>query len=184
MSGHNKWSQIKNKKGAEDAKRSKLFSILVRTITMEAKKSGGNRESPSLKSAILRAKDANMPADNIERAIQRGFGSEAENYEEVIYEAYGPSGIALVITGVTDNKNRTTPEIKHILSDGGGNLASQGATLWAFNKNETGEYQAQTTIPLQPEEQEKIIDLIQELENHGDINSVYHNANLIEEGEG
>lgn len=181
MSGHNKWSQIKNKKGAEDAKRSKLFSILVRTITMEAKKSSGNREAPGLKSAILRAKEANMPADNIERAVLRGFGGDSENFEEVFYEAYGPAGVALIITGVTDNKNRTTPEVKHILVNHGGTLASQGATIWAFNKQENGEYRAQTSIPLQAEEQERVFNLIQDLESYEDINSVFHNADLTNE---
>ena len=176
MSGHNKWSQIKNKKGAEDAKRSKLFSILVRTITMEARQSGGNRESPSLKSAILRAKEANMPADNIERAIQRGLGSGGENFEEVVYEAYGPAGVALLIIGVTDNKNRTTPEIKHLLSNHGGSLGTQGSTAWAFGKNEAGDYQPQATIPLNSSELEKFEELISDINEHEDIKAVYHNA--------
>lgn len=140
MSGHNKWSQIKHKKGAEDAKRSKLFSMLVRTITVEAKNANGNREAPSLKSAISRAKIANMPADNIERAIERGFGAGADNFEEVTYEAYGPGGVALIIIGLTDNKNRTTPEIKHLLSQHGANLGTQGSTLWAFKKNESNDW--------------------------------------------
>ncbi|HRZ30198.1 MAG TPA: YebC/PmpR family DNA-binding transcriptional regulator [Candidatus Paceibacterota bacterium] len=178
MSGHNKWSQIKNKKGVTDAKRSKLFSMLVRMITMEAKKAGGNKEAPSLKSAIVRAKEANMPLDNIERAIQKGFGGGAENFEEVTYEAYGPAGVALIITGVTDNKNRTTPEIKHILSNHGGSLGAQGSTMWAFAKNEEGDFVPQTPLPLSEEDQEKLNNLVEEIEGHEDIKNIYHNADI------
>lgn len=178
MSGHNKWSQIKNKKGATDAKRSKLFSMLVRTITMEAKKAGGNKEAPSLKAAITRAKEANMPLDNIERAIQRGFGGEGENFEEVIYEAYGPAGVALVIVGVTDNKNRTTPEIKHLLSQTGGNLGGGGSTTWAFIKQNDGKFVAQNQITLSDTNKDKLLNLIETLEGHEDIKVVYHTGNL------
>lgn len=178
MSGHNKWSQIKNKKGVTDAKRSKLFSMLVRMITMEAKRSGGNKEAPSLKAAIVRAKAANMPLDNIERAVQKGFGGGADNFEEVTYEAYGPAGVALLITGVTDNKNRTTPEIKHILSEHGGSLGTQGSTAWAFTKDEEGNFIPQATIPLSENDQEKLTGLIEEVEEHEDIKNIYHNADL------
>lgn len=178
MSGHNKWSQIKNKKGVADAKRSKLFSMLVRGITMEAKNAGGNKEAPSLKASIQRARDANMPLDNIERAIQKGFGGGAENFEEVTYEAYGPAGIALIITGVTDNKNRTTPEIKHILSNHGGSLGTQGSTMWAFSKNENNDFIPNNTIPLSENDQEKIFNLMEEIEEHEDIKKVYSNAEM------
>jgi YebC/PmpR family DNA-binding regulatory protein len=178
MSGHNKWSQIKNKKGVTDAKRSKLFSMLVRMITMEAKRAGGNKEAPSLKAAIVRAKEANMPLDNIERAVQKGFGGGAENFEEVTYEAYGPAGVALLITGVTDNKNRTTPEIKHILSEHGGSLGTQGSTAWAFTKDEEGNFIPQALIPLSEDDQEKLISLVEEIEEHEDIKNIYHNADL------
>jgi len=176
MSGHNKWSQIKNKKGVADAKRSKLFSMLVRGIIMEAKKAGGNRESPGLKSAIQRARDANMPIDNIERAITKGFGGESESFEEVIYEAYGPAGVALMIIGVTDNKNRTTPEIKHLLSEYGGNLGGAGSTLWAFSKDGEGNFVAQNPIALSPQDKEKLEILIEDINNHDDIKSVYYNS--------
>ncbi len=176
MSGHNKWSQIKNKKGATDAKRSKLFSMLVRMITMEAKKAGGNKEAPSLKAAVVRAKEANMPLDNIERAVAKGFGGGAENFEEVMYEAYGPAGVALIITGVTDNKNRTTPEIKHILSNHGGSLGGQGSTMWAFTKDEEGDFISQNPVPLSEGDEEKLTGLIEEIEGHEDIKNIYHNA--------
>lgn len=178
MSGHNKWSQIKNKKGAADAKRSKLFSMLVRGIIMEAKKAGGNREAPGLKAAVVRAKEANMPLDNVERAITKGFGGGAESFEEVIYEAYGPAGVALVIIGVTDNKNRTTPEIKHLLSEHGGNLGGAGSTMWAFTKDSDGNLIPQNQIPLSPEDKEKLEVLLEALNNHEDIKIVYHTGNL------
>lgn len=177
MSGHNKWSQIKVKKGAEDAKRSKLFSMLSRGITMEAKKAGGNRESPSLKSAVQRARDANMPIDNIERAITKGFGGGGESFEEVVYEAYGPAGVALIIIGVTDNKNRTTPEIKHLLSEFGGNLGGAGSTTWAFGKDAEGNFVAQNPISLSPQDKEKLETLLEAINNHDDIKNVYHNGN-------
>ncbi|MFA5001301.1 MAG: YebC/PmpR family DNA-binding transcriptional regulator [Candidatus Paceibacterota bacterium] len=179
MSGHNKWSQIKNKKGAEDAKRSKLFSMLVRNIIMEAKKAGGNREAPSLKAAITRAKEANMPIDNIERAVTRGFGGGAESFEEVIYEAYGPAGIALIIVGVTDNKNRTTPEIKHLLSELGGNLGGIGSTTWAFTKQADGNFVAQNPLTLSETDIEKLEKLLEALDSHDDIKVIYHNRKLI-----
>ncbi|MFA6253778.1 MAG: YebC/PmpR family DNA-binding transcriptional regulator [Candidatus Paceibacterota bacterium] len=178
MSGHNKWSQIKVKKGAEDAKRSKLFSMLVRGITMEAKKAVGNREAPSLKAAITRAKEANMPLDNIERAIIKGFGGGTDSFEEVIYEAYGPAGVALIVVGITDNKNRTTPEIKHLLSQNGGNLGGAGSTTWAFLKQNDGNFVAQNTLPLPPEDKDKLEKLLETLNEHEDIKIIFHNANL------
>jgi len=177
MSGHNKWSQIKNKKGVTDAKRSKLFTMLVRQITIEARNAGGNREFPSLKAAIQRAKVENMPADNIERAVQKGFGAGADSYEEVIYEAYGPAGVAMIIVGITDNKNRTTPEIKHILSNHNGNLGAQGSVMWAFEKKD-GKWEAKNLMELSGDDQEKVLSLIEELENHDDVKEVFHNAFL------
>ncbi len=174
MSGHNKWSQIKVKKGATDAKRSKLFSMLGRAITMEAKQAGGNREAPGLKAAVARAKAANMPNDNIGRAIQKGFGGGAENFEEVIYEAFGPGGVALLIVGLTNNKNRTTPEIKHLLSQHGATL---GSTMWAFAKTAEG-WTANNPLPLSESDQTKLKDLIQALEEHDDMKSIFHNTVL------
>ena len=175
MSGHNKWTQIKHKKGAEDAKRSKLFSMLVRTITIEAKLAGGNREAPSLKAAVARAKAANMPLDNIERAVEKGFGAGADSFEEVIYETYGPGGVAILIIGLTDNKNRTTPEIKHILSKQGLSLSPQGSTQWAFVKKED-EWQAQNPVPLATTDQNKLQELLEVLNEHEDVKNVFHNA--------
>jgi len=175
MSGHNKWSQIKVKKGAEDAKRSKLFSMLVRQITIEAKRAGGKREDPGLKGAVSRAQEANMPKDNIERAIAKATGVGAESFENVTYEAFGPGGVAIVIEGITDNKNRTTPEIKHLLSKQGLALGGQGSALWAFDRV-NGELQPKSTTPLSAEDQKKLEQIVESLEEHTDIKAVITNS--------
>ncbi len=136
MSGHSKWSTIKHKKGAADAKRGNLFTKLIKEITMSAKVGGGIIESnPRLRSAVLAAKKASMPSDNIDRAIKRGTGElEGVTYEEVVYEGYGPGGAAILIEAMTDNKNRTTAEIRHLLTKYGGNLAAAGAVAFQFSK--------------------------------------------------
>lgn len=136
MSGHSKWSTIKHKKGAADARRGRLFTKLIKEITMSAKVGGGAVESnPRLRSAVQAAKKASMPADNIDKAIKRGTGElEGVTYEEVIYEGYGPGGAALLIEAMTDNKNRTTSEIRHLLTKYGGNMASAGSVAFQFHK--------------------------------------------------
>src|SRR5512132_3038499 len=136
MSGHSKWSTIKHKKGAADAKRGNLFTKLIKEITMSAKVGSGIIESnPRLRSAVLAAKKASMPSDNIDRAIKRGTGElEGVTYEEVTYEGYGPGGAAILIEAMTDNKNRTTAEIRHLLTKYGGNLAAAGAVAFQFSK--------------------------------------------------
>lgn len=136
MSGHSKWSTIKRKKGAEDAKRGKIFTRLARDITMAAREGGGDESAnPKLKLAIAKAKAANMPKDNIERAIARGTGKlEAEALEEGSYEGYGPEGVAFMIDYLTDNKNRTLAEIKRVFNKAGGSLASAGSVAWQFEQ--------------------------------------------------
>lgn len=137
MSGHSKWSTIKRKKGAEDAKRGKIFTRLARDITMAAKEGGGDETAnPRLKLAIQKAKAANMPKDNIERAISRGTGKGDDGIvmEETVYEGYGPEGVAFVIETLTDNKNRTLAEIKRVFNKGNGSLASAGSVLWQFEQ--------------------------------------------------
>ena len=136
MSGHSKWSTIKHKKGAADAKRGRLFTKLIKEITMSAKVGGGIVESnPRLRSAVQAAKKASMPADNIDKAIKRGTGElEGVTYEEVVYEGYGPGGAAILIEAMTDNKNRTTAEIRHLLTKYGGNMGSAGSVVFQFTK--------------------------------------------------
>ncbi len=134
MSGHSKWSKIKRKKGSADAARGRLFSKLIKAITIAAKHGGGDPESNArLRAAVDEAKSNNMPLDNIERAIKRGTGKlEGQTLEEVTYEAYGPVGVAILIEVVTDNRNRATSEIKHILARQNGSLGSVGSVAWQF----------------------------------------------------
>ncbi len=174
MSGHNKWSKIKHKKAATDAQKSKIFSKLVRFITVEAKKAKGDRNSPGLRMAIEKARGENMPADNIERAIEKASAT-AGDLEAVVYEAYGPGGVALVIEGYTDNRNRTAQEIKFILSKNNSALAAQGAAMWAFTKGEQGLVPS-TTVDLEDADLEKLSKLVEELEEQDDVNNVYTNA--------
>ena len=136
MSGHSKWSSIKHKKGAADAKRGKIFSKLIKEITVAARLGGGDPDgNPRLRTVIQTAKAENMPKDNIERAIKKGTGElEGVNYEEVSYEGYGPGGVALLVDCLTDNKNRTVADIKHILDRHGGNLGEPGCVAWMFEK--------------------------------------------------
>jgi YebC/PmpR family DNA-binding regulatory protein len=136
MSGHNKWSSIKHKKGAADAKRGKIFSKIIKEITVAARLGGGDTDgNPRLRSAIQSAKSENMPKDNIERAIKKGTGElEGVSYDEINYEGYGPGGVALLIECLTDNKNRTVSEIKYILDRHAGNLGEPGCVAWIFDK--------------------------------------------------
>ncbi len=136
MSGHNKWSSIKHKKGAADAKRGQLFTRIVKEIILAAKNGGGDPEmNPRLRTAILTAKAANMPRENIERAIKRGTGEiEGAAYEEIVYEGYGHNGVGIVVEVMTDNKNRTVADLRHTFSKYGGNLAESGAVAWNFEQ--------------------------------------------------
>jgi len=137
MSGHNKWSTIKRKKGAEDAKRGKIFTRVTREIMMAAREGGADPEmNAALRLAVDKAKEANMPKENIERAINRGagIGDDIAAMEQITYEGYGPHGVALVIDVVTDNKNRTLADIKYVFNRNGGNMASAGSVLWQFDQ--------------------------------------------------
>src|SRR5215831_14848726 len=136
MSGHSKWHSIKHKKGAADAKRGKIFTRIIKELTVAARAGGGDPDSnPRLRTIIADAKANNMPADNIKRAIRRGTGEEpGVSYEEVQYEAYGPGGAAMIIEVLTDNRNRTVGELRHLLTKHGGNLAETNAVAWMFSK--------------------------------------------------
>jgi len=135
MSGHNKWSSIKHKKAREDAKRGQIFTKLIKEITIAAKNGGGNPENnPRLRIAIEKAKEANMPKQNIEKAIKKGTGElPGVSYEDVIYEGYGPGGVAMIIEATTDNRQRTTASVRHLLSKYGGSLGETGCVSWMFN---------------------------------------------------
>lgn len=177
MAGHSKWAQIKRQKAVTDAAKSRAFSRFARLITIEAKKAGGNLSSPGLVSAIERAKAVNMPKDNIERAIQKGASKDAGDLEQVVYEFYGPGGTALIVDALTDNKNRTTQEIKHLISKNGYDLGGQGSALWAFTKSGDG-----TLLPNEPlmdlsESDEEILQKLLDLfDEHEDVQQVYTNA--------
>jgi YebC/PmpR family DNA-binding regulatory protein len=136
MSGHNKWSTIKHKKAAADAKRGKVFTRIIKELTISARLGGGDPDgNPRLRSAIASAKAANMPADNIKRAIQKGTGElPGVTYEDVMYEGYGTGGVAILVECLTDNKMRTTPEIRHLFSKHGGNLSEPNSVAWMFDK--------------------------------------------------
>jgi len=175
MSGHNKWSKIKHKKAAGDAAKSKVFSKHAALIAMESRKAGGNLASPSLASAIDRAKKDSMPKENIDRAIAKGSGAEGSKLEEVTFEAFGPGGTAIIITAVTDNNNRTAPEIRHIFTKAGLQLGTPGSAAWAFTKNENG-YTPTSPIELNDEDGEKLASLVEALEDNEDVQDVYTTA--------
>ncbi len=136
MSGHSKWHSIKHKKGAIDAKRGRMFTKVIKEITIAARIGGGDAEgNPRLRKAVADAKELNMPADNIKRAIMKGTGElEGGQLEELQYEGYGPAGVALIVEVVTDNRNRTVSEIRHVFSKNGGNMGEAGSVAWMFHK--------------------------------------------------
>ena len=136
MSGHSKWSTIKRKKGAIDAKRGKIFTKLIKEITVAAKMGGGDPDAnPRLRTAILSAKSENMPKDNIDRAIKKGIGDvDGAVYEEILYEGYGPGGVAVLVETMTDNKNRTVADVRYYFNKSGGNLGESGCVAWMFDK--------------------------------------------------
>ncbi len=139
MSGHSKWSTIKRKKGANDAKRGKMFTKLIKEITIAARTGGGDPTgNPRLRSAITAAKAENMPKDNIDRAIKKGTGDlDGAVYEEILYEGYGPGGVAILVETMTDNKNRTVADIRHFFTKSGGNLGESNCVSWMFDKKGT-----------------------------------------------
>ena len=177
MSGHNKWSKIKNKKAVTDAAKSKIFSKMAKLIATASKDAGGDVTSPTLRAAIEKAKSYNMPTDNIDRAVKKGVGSDAEAMETIVYEAYGPGGSALVIEALTTNRNKAAQEVKHILSKNGFELAKPGSASWAFIKEPTtNDLQPTATVPLSEEDEKKLEILIEELEDNEEVQNIYTNA--------
>lgn len=175
MSGHSKWAQIKRQKGAEDAKKSKVFGKLGSLIATEARKANGDMNSPGLRMLIEKAKKENMPKDTIERAVKKGAGGEAETMEALTYEGYGPGGCALIIEAFTGNRNKAAQEIKHILAKNGGSLAAQGAAAWAFTKT-NDEWVPNMTMPLTDDDGAILSTIIEELEANDEVQDVYTNA--------
>ncbi|MGB3941551.1 MAG: YebC/PmpR family DNA-binding transcriptional regulator [Candidatus Manganitrophaceae bacterium] len=155
MSGHSKWATTKHKKMALDAKRGKIFTKVIREITVAAKIGGGDPDgNPRLRTAILKAKECNMPADNIKKAIQKGTGElPGVSYEEIMYEGYGPGGVAILIQIMTDNKNRTVSEIRHLLSKQGGNMGESGSVSWMFERK------GHITLDKQKVDEEKLMSI-------------------------
>jgi len=175
MSGHNKWSQIKNKKAKTDAQKSKIFGKFAKLITDAAKKAKGNMADPSLKAAIENARSYNMPSDNIDRAIKKATSDTSAALQSILYEAYGPGGTALVIVALTDNRNKAAQEVKFILSKNGFALAGIGSATWAFAK-EGMSWKATTTIPLEEADLELLHKLVEELEDNDEVQEVFTNA--------
>lgn len=155
--------------------------MLVKTITVEVKRAGGDRNSPGVRKAIERARAANMPNDNIERAIKNASGTNGVNLEEVVYEAYGPGGTALILEGITDNRNRSSQEIKFLLSKNNASLAAPGSATWAFQKSSEGGWVPQTPVELEEVDAQKLATLLDTLEENEDIKNIYHNAAGFEE---
>lgn len=175
MAGHSKWAQIKRQKGANDAARSKVFGKLARRITVESKKANGDTTLPNLRAAIEKAKQANMPKDNIERAVARGAAADASALESITYETYGPGGAAILIECVTDSRNRTAQEIKHLLSKNGLSLATPGSAAWAFEKT-SGGWTPKATVPLSEADDAALMALLEQIDAHDDVEDVYTNA--------
>ena len=175
MGGHNKWSQIKRQKGANDAAKSNVWGKLAKRIAVESKKAGGDVNSPGLRAIIEKAKKENMPKENIERAVAKGVSTDAGAMESVTYETYGPGGCAIVIEALTDSRNRTAQEIKHVLTENGLALAAPGSALWAFDKTTEG-YAPKTTVPLSEADNEQLMKILQTIDAHDDVEEVYTNA--------
>ena len=175
MAGHNKWSKIKHKKVLTDSQKSKVFGKLTNLLTAESMKSGGDRSSPGLKSAIDRARAENMPAANIDRAIERGISTDESSLEKITYEAYGPGGCAILIETLTNNRNRTAAEIKHILSKHNISIGTKGSASWMFTQKD-GNMSAETTTKLQDADMRKLESLVSEIMNQNDTRNVYTNC--------
>ena len=176
MSGHSKWATIKHKKGALDAKRGKIFTRLIREITISAKGGGGDPDgNPRLRTAILAAKAENMPQENIKRAIQRGTGElEGVNYDEIKFEGYGPGGVAIIVDVLTDNRNRAVSEIRHAFSKNGGNLGESGSVRFLFSKK------GLITIEKSATSEEQLMDIV--LEHGGeDLNDQGNTWEIVTE---
>ncbi len=183
MAGHNKWTQIKRKKGVNDSAKSAVFGKFARRITVEAKLANGDMSASNLSAIIERARKADMPKDAIERAVAKATTTEAGALEQITYETYGPGGAAIIIEALTDSKNRTSAEIKHLLSKNELALATPGSAMWAFDpirdasrSNGAGKYEPKILIKLSPEDNAKLMKVLEEIDAYDDVEDVYTNA--------
>lgn len=173
MSGHNKWAQIKHKKGVTDKKRGQLFSKLLKAIRAAARSEPNPDFNPRLRTAIETAKEANMPMDNIKRAIE---GAENKDVEELIVEGYGTGGTAFIVMVVTDNRNRSIAELRKIFSDHEGKMAEQGSVMWAFEHDNAGNWLPKFPMEVDEATKERLLALEEALEDHDDVISVFTNS--------
>ncbi len=195
MAGHSKWANIKHRKERQDAKRGKIFTKLIRELTVAAKHGGGvPADNPRLRLAVDKALTANMSREVIDRAIARGAGSnEADNMTELSYEGYAPSGVAIIIEAMTDNRNRTAAEVRHAFSKNGGNLGTDGSVAYMFDRKGQISYAPgvdEAEVAMIPsimapitdvETAQKVLRLIDALEDLDDVQNVYHNAEIADE---
>jgi YebC/PmpR family DNA-binding regulatory protein len=181
MAGHSKWAQIKRQKGVTDAARSRVFSRYARLITLESKKTGGTLSAPSLSMVIARAKAANMPKENIERAVAKGISKDSGDLEQVLYEAYGPGGVAILIDALTDKKNRTTQELKHLLSLQGVEIAAPGAASWAFSKQGGAYIPNEPLLEVVGDDETRLHAILEALDAYDDVQEVFTNARGYED---
>jgi YebC/PmpR family DNA-binding regulatory protein len=175
MAGHSKWAKIKHQKAVNDVKKAKVFSRLLRMLSVEAKRAKGDRNSPGVRLAVEKAKKANVPGDVIDRCIEKATGDGSADLESITYEAYGPGGTAILIETLTDSRNRTAQELRHLISEKGGTMANPGAAAWAFTKNTEG-YEPNTAVDLSDEDTEKLSVLVDALEEYDDVQDIYTNA--------
>ena len=175
MSGHSKWTQIKHQKSATDQKRGKLFSVLSKRLSIAARQDANPETNPSLKMVVEKARAANMPKDTIDRAIKHGSGAaQGALIEEAVYEAYGREGVQLVISATTDNRNRTSSDLRHILSKHNGSLSGSGSVLWNFERTQDV-FSPKTIQTISKEAQATTEALIEELRDNDDVEEVYTN---------
>lgn len=173
MSGHNKWSKIKNKKAISDGKKSKIYTKMAKLISVELKKANGDAKAANVQAVVRRARESSVPNENIERALRKNDTAAA--MESIMYEAYGPGGVALLIEALTENRNKAAGEVKHILTENGSALAAPGSASWAFTKTAEG-YMPNTMVEISEEDGFKLDKLIEDLEDNDEVQEIYTNA--------
>ncbi len=178
MSGHNKWTQIKHKKAITDQKKAKQFTKLLAAVGIAAKMEPNPDFNPRLRTSVEKAREANVPKENIDRAINKAKDNPTD---ELVIEAYGPSGTAFIIKAITDSRNRTISEIKKLLSDNKAKFAEQGSVAWMFDMNEEGEFIPKLNQSLSEEDREKVISLMEAIDEHDDISEIFTNAEIGDE---